>query len=135
MATMAPEHHLGTDWAAQMRAPPAFAAFDQPVEGLDVGSPGKVGVLDLELVRLDGATRIRRRYASGPICLLHPLYIDPCRPDMAFLYTIQLGGGLVQGDRYRISLDWARARPPTSPRRRPPRCTGWIATSPPRWWR
>ena len=105
MTTAESEHRRSADWVARLRPPPVFAAVDEPVEGLGVGSVGKVGVLDLDLARRDGVTRIRRRHARGPLCLLHPLYVDAGRPDMAFLYTVQLGEGLVQGDRYRITLD------------------------------
>lgn len=100
------EHPLvGKTWIDQLDPPPAFRAVDEPVQGLQVGSVAKVGLLDARLDRDGGIARLTRRYASGPLCLLHPLYIDPGRPDMAFLYTIQLGGGLVQGDRYRIRLE------------------------------
>ncbi|MFI9599432.1 urease accessory protein UreD [Streptomyces sp. NPDC052043] len=105
MNATASEHLVVPDWVSRLDPPPCFEPFDNPVEGLPVGSTSKVGVLDVHLADDDGITRIRRRHASGPLCLLHPLYIDPGRPDMAFLYTIQLGGGLLQGDRYRVTLD------------------------------
>lgn len=103
MTAVEPDQHA--EWVARLRPPPAFAALDEPVAGLGVGAVGKVGVLELDLARRDGRTRVAHRYARGPLCLLHPLYLDAGRPDMAFLYTIQLGEGLVQGDRYRLNLD------------------------------
>lgn len=89
--------------ASHLDLPTGFT--DELVEGLGVGSPSKVGILQLTLALAGGTTRVRRRYSSGPLCLMHPVYIDPGRPDMAFLYTFQLGDGLVEGDRYRITLD------------------------------
>ena len=72
---------------------------------LDVGAAGKVGLLDLALSRHGGVTRVRRHYQRAPLHLYRPIYLDPGRPDMAFLFLQQFGDGLVQGDRYRIDVD------------------------------
>lgn len=93
-------------WYAPSILPDEVIAFDNPLAGaLDVGAAGKVGLLDLALSRHGGVTRVRRHYQRAPLHLYRPIYLDPCRPDMAFLFLQQFGDGLVQGDRYRIDVD------------------------------
>jgi urease accessory protein len=36
--------------------------------------------------------------------MYRPVYLDPARPDMAFIFMQQSGDGLVQGDRNRIDI-------------------------------
>lgn len=75
--------------------------------GLDVGAAGKVGLLDVSLAPRAGVSRVLRQYQRAPLHLYRPIYLDPSRPDMAFLFLQQSGDGLVQGDRYRIDIDCA----------------------------
>jgi urease accessory protein len=85
--------------------PRELSAFESGVEGsLDVGAVGKVGALSLSLARIGSTTRVRRQYQRAPLQIYQPVYLDPGRPDMAFLYVLQAGDGLVQGDRYRIDI-------------------------------
>jgi urease accessory protein len=104
MSIGAPPGYAAPTWDGLVDAPVAFEAFDEMAGNQRVGSAGKVGVLDVDLLAARGATRISRRFQRGPLSLLYPLYVDPARPDMAFLYTVQFGEGLVQGDRYRLNL-------------------------------
>jgi urease accessory protein len=91
-------------WYTPPNLPPAVQAFDTPVAHLGVGGAGKVGLLDLALAPVAGATRIVRQFQQMPLYLFHPIYTDRGRPDMAFLYLLQGGDGLLQGDRYRLDL-------------------------------
>jgi urease accessory protein len=91
-------------WYTPPNLPPEVRAFDTPVAHLGVGGAGKVGVLDLTLAPVAGATRIVRQYQQMPLYHFYPIYIDRGRPDMAFLYLLQAGDGLLQGDRYRLDL-------------------------------
>jgi len=59
-----------------------------------------VGRLDLILAPRSQKTRLISRFQEGPIYLLQPIYTDPLYPEQVFLYIIQSGDGLVQGDRY-----------------------------------
>jgi urease accessory protein len=106
---MSAAHGLRDDprWYSPDELPAEFRAFDTPVEGLPAGSVTKLGLLDLDLAPSEGATRIVRQSLHGPLYILRPIYTDPGRPDMAFIYALQMGDGLVQGDRYRIDLDCA----------------------------
>jgi urease accessory protein len=93
-------------WYTPAILPDEVIVFDDSLSGaLDVGAAGKVGVLDLALSRHGGVTRVRRQYQRAPLHLYRPIYLDPGRPDMAFLFLQQFGDGLVQGDRYRIDVD------------------------------
>lgn len=92
-------------WCSATDLPDEVSLFASEVEdGLDVGAAGKVGVLDLLLARSGGTTRVARQYQRSPLYTFHPVYLDPARPDMAFIFLQQAGDGLVQGDRYRIDI-------------------------------
>lgn len=81
-----------------------------PLRELDGAGPSPpavretVGLLDLDLALLGGATRVVRQFHRTPLYVLRPIYLDASRGGMAFLYLQQHGDGLVQGDRYRIDL-------------------------------
>ncbi|HEY0970261.1 MAG TPA: urease accessory protein UreD [Gemmatimonadales bacterium] len=93
-----PHHYTPRD------LPPAFAAFETPVDGLGVGRPGKVGLLELTFTPVAGATRVTHHFQQFPLQLFRPVYLDPHRPDMAFVYVMSQGGTL-QGDRVRIDVE------------------------------
>ncbi|RBY83791.1 urease accessory protein UreD [Geodermatophilus sp. TF02-6] len=86
-------------WWTPERLPPALA------ECRSGPAPGEtVGLLDLDLAPIAGATRVVRQYHRTPLYVLRPIHLDAARPGMAFLYLQQHGDGLVQGDRYRIDV-------------------------------
>lgn len=84
--------------------PREFRQYDTPVTILGAGQPGKLGLMELEFASRDGVSRLVHRYQRPPLHLFRPLYYDPARPDMAFIILLQQGGGMVQGDRYRIDI-------------------------------
>ena len=91
---------MSADW------PDEFAVLDHPVEGgLPVGAPGKVGVLELSLVRSGGTTRVVRQYQQAPLHVYRPIHLDQHLPGMAFVFVQQFGDGYVDGDRCRIDVD------------------------------
>lgn len=75
---------------------------------LRVGSPGKVGVLELDFALRgeSGAerTELVHHYQKAPLQIMRPLYYDPLRPDMPYTYLMTTGGGVLHGDRQRIDL-------------------------------
>ncbi|MGC5304958.1 urease accessory protein UreD, partial [Dietzia kunjamensis] len=80
---------------------PAVAAGPQSGPGaLPVGSPGKVGVLDLAF-RRDGRGRtvLAERFQKSPLQVMRSLYIDPVLREMPTVYVMSTGGGIVGGDR------------------------------------
>lgn len=71
-----------------------------------VGQPGKVGLLQAQLVAgSSGRTGLRGRFAKAPLSVSRPLYIDATRPHHAYLYTRTTGGGLAENDRVRQIVD------------------------------
>ncbi|MGW9403563.1 urease accessory protein UreD [Arthrobacter sp. NPDC055585] len=72
--------------------------------GLPVGSPGKVGILQLGFDRNRGRTELVQHYQKSPLQIMHPLYFNQLRPDMAYTYLMSSGGGILQGDRQRTDL-------------------------------
>jgi urease accessory protein len=95
-------------WYTPSDLPSEIAAFATPMEGrLDVGAPGKIGLLELTLAPHDGVTRVESQYQRAPLHVYRPIYLDPRLPGMAFVFLQQSGDGLVQGDRYRIDIDCA----------------------------
>ena len=73
---------------------------------LPVGSPGKVGILQLGFARNRNRTELVRHYQKSPLQIMHPLYFNPARPDMAYTYLMSSGGGVLQRDRLRTDLDF-----------------------------
>ncbi|MET3862188.1 urease accessory protein [Dietzia sp. 2505] len=86
--------------SAVVAAGPAYAAGSLPV-----GSPGKVGVLDLDY-RVDAAGRtvLAGRYQKSPLQVMRSLYVDPVLPHVPVTYLMSTGGGVVGGDRLDIDV-------------------------------
>ena len=81
-------------------AGPAHAAGSLPV-----GSPGKVGVLDLDYrFDVEGRTVLADRYQKSPLQVMRPLYVDPVLPHVPVTYLMSTGGGVVGGDRLDIDV-------------------------------
>lgn len=64
--------------------------------------------MELEFERMRERTVRSSHYYKSPLQMFQPIYLDPHRPDMPFVMLLQNGGGMVQGDRYRIDI---RCRP------------------------
>ncbi len=85
--------------------PREFRAFaEEKVTILGAGAPGKIGLLELEFAKVNGKTRMVHHYYRSPLQFFQPLYYDPARPDMPTIIFMQNGGGMLQGDRYRIDI-------------------------------
>jgi urease accessory protein len=85
---------------------PAVASGPEHAAGsLPVGSPGKVGVLDLDYRACgDGRTVLADRYQKSPLQVMRPLYIDPVLHGVPVTYLMSTGGGVVGGDRLDIDV-------------------------------
>jgi urease accessory protein len=67
--------------------------------------PGSDGLLELVAEAApDGRTFLSGRRQRFPLRLTTPLYLDPARPGMAFVYVQNPSGGLFEGDHHVISL-------------------------------
>ncbi|WUI02727.1 urease accessory protein UreD [Spirillospora sp. NBC_00431] len=72
---------------------------------LPVGSPGKDGVLELSFAVAGGRTELTGHFQKAPLHITRPLYLDADRPGMPCVMFMSSGGGVLQGDRYRLRLD------------------------------
>ncbi|MCC3293761.1 urease accessory protein UreD [Arthrobacter sp. zg-Y411] len=86
------------------RVPPEVLQQSRVWRGLPVGSPGKVGILQLGFDRNRGRTELVQHYQKSPLQIMHPLYFNELRPDMAYTYLMSSGGGILHGDRLRTDL-------------------------------
>ncbi|MDQ2660526.1 MAG: urease accessory protein UreD [Actinomycetota bacterium] len=117
-ASAEPTAAEGTAFHGGWRLQPAhFEASHVPVEvarygtdphTLPVGSPGKVGILELEFA-LRGTGDARRtelvhHFQKSPLQIMKPLYYNPVRPDMPYTYLMTTGGGILHNDRQRMDL-------------------------------
>ena len=87
-----------------VRVPPEVLRHSGRPDTLDVGSPGKVGLLELGFEQLGGRTELVTHYQKSPLQIMRPLYFDPARPDLAITYLMSTGGGIVQADRLRTDI-------------------------------
>jgi urease accessory protein len=90
------------------RVPAEIARYGTDAHTLPVGSPGKVGVLELEFA-LRGTgdarrTELVRHFQKSPLQIMRPLYYNPVRPDMPYTYLMTTGGGILHNDRHRTDL-------------------------------
>ncbi|HEY6536769.1 MAG TPA: urease accessory protein UreD [Candidatus Nitrosocosmicus sp.] len=86
--------------------PDEFLQYDMQLEQLSIGTPGKLGILQLTLEndRFNNKTTIKNQFCKVPLCIQRPLYLEETCPDMAYVYIISPSGGVLQGDRYRTDI-------------------------------
>lgn len=88
--------------------PIEVARYGVDAHTLPVGSPGKVGVLELGFaLRGEGnaqRTELAHHYQKSPLQIIKPLYYNPARPDMPYTYLLTTGGGVLHNDRQRTDL-------------------------------
>ncbi|WP_283135680.1 urease accessory protein UreD [Rhizohabitans arisaemae] len=98
---LAPGHYTVDD------IPEDVARFAHIPDMLPVGSPGKVGLLDLTFERRSDRTELVGHYQKTPLQITRPLYYDPARPDLPYVILMSTGGGILQGDRHRLDFTCA----------------------------
>jgi urease accessory protein len=88
--------------------PSEVARYGTEAHTLPVGSPGKVGILELDFaLRGDGdacRTELVGHFQKSPLQIMQPLYYNPARPDMPYTYLMTAGGGILHNDRHRTDL-------------------------------
>ncbi|WP_433212316.1 urease accessory protein UreD [Microtetraspora malaysiensis] len=95
---------LAPEWYTLPRVPEAVTRYARVPDTLPVGSPGKVGVLDLAFTRSVRRTELSGHFQKSPLQIMRPHYYDPLRPDMAYVLLLSSGGGVLQADRYRTDV-------------------------------
>ncbi|QEW04943.1 urease accessory protein UreD [Microbacterium lushaniae] len=88
--------------------PVEVARYGTAAHTLPVGSPGKVGILELgfALRGPEGArrTELVHHFQKSPLQIMRPLYYNLARPDMPYTYILTTGGGILHNDRQRMDL-------------------------------
>ncbi|AWB86148.1 urease accessory protein UreD [Mycetocola zhujimingii] len=103
----APRHggyRLQPDFYEPARVPAEVQRYAGTLPMLQVGSPGKVGVLQLGFELKNGTTQLTHHYQKSPLQIMRPLYFNLARPDLPYVYLTSTGGGILQGDRLRTDL-------------------------------
>ena len=67
-------------------------------------APGKVGELRLGFSLRDGRSILHDLYRVAPLLVQQALYWDEAMPELPICSIISVGGGILQGDRYRIDI-------------------------------
>ncbi len=67
-------------------------------------APGKVGELRLGFSLRDGRSVLHDLYRVAPLLVQQALYWDEAMPELPICPIISVGGGVLQGDRYRIDI-------------------------------
>ena len=101
---MVARDRLSSAYFEPSRVPAIVAEYAGQPDTLGVGSPGKVGLLDLAFARIGERTELTEHYQKSPLQVMRPLYIDPVRPGTAVLYLMSTGGGILQSDRLRTDI-------------------------------
>ncbi|MFD9945450.1 urease accessory protein UreD [Nonomuraea sp. NPDC059023] len=98
---LAPERYQ-PDWI-----PEPVRRHSGRLDTLPVGSPGKVGVLDLAFRRVGERTELTGHFQKAPLHITRPHYYDPAVQGMPYVMLMMSGGGVLQGDRYRVDVSCA----------------------------
>ncbi|MBB3973773.1 urease accessory protein UreD [Hansschlegelia beijingensis] len=67
-------------------------------------APGKVGELRLGFSLRDDRSVLHDLYRVAPLLVQQALYWDEAMPELPICSIISIGGGILQGDRYRIDI-------------------------------
>ncbi|PZQ96977.1 MAG: urease accessory protein [Cereibacter sphaeroides] len=76
---------------------------DQPAQ-MRAGAPGKVGQLRLGFSLRHGRSVLNDLYRVTPLLVQQALYWDEAMPELPICSIISIGGGILQGDRYKIDI-------------------------------
>jgi urease accessory protein len=98
--------HMNTEFYMPDDVPPEVLAYEAKLEQLDIGRPGKIGLLSLLLEKdpTEGRTVIKEKFTKVPLVVLRALYLEESLPSMAYVYIMSPSGGILQGDRYRMDI-------------------------------
>ena len=97
---MALHEQLGRlDTARELRGYTA----EQPAQ-MRAAGPGKIGELRLGFSLRDGRSILHDLYRVAPLLVQQALYWDEAMPELPICSIIAVGGGILQGDRYKIDI-------------------------------
>lgn len=76
---------------------------DEPAQ-MRAAGPGKIGELRLGFVLREGRSILHDLYRVAPLLVQQALYWDEAMPELPICSIISIGGGILQGDRYKIDI-------------------------------
>ncbi|MBL8579888.1 MAG: urease accessory protein UreD [Mesorhizobium sp.] len=76
----------------------------QPAQ-MRAAGPGKIGELRLGFSLRDGRSVLHDLYRVAPLLVQQALYWDEAMPELPICSIISVGGGILQGDRYRLEIN------------------------------
>lgn len=81
-----------------------LAGFQTEPAQMRAAGPGKVGELRLGFSLREGRSILDDLYRVAPLLVQQALYWDEAMPELPIVSVISVGGGILQGDRYRIAI-------------------------------
>lgn len=75
----------------------------QPAQ-MRAAAPGKIGELRLGFTMRNGRSVLHDLYRVAPLLVQQALYWDEAMPELPICSIISVGGGILQGDRYKIDI-------------------------------
>lgn len=80
------------------------SGFQTEPAQMRAAGPGKVGELRLGFSLRDGRGVLHDLYRVAPLLVQQALYFDEAMPELPICSIISVGGGILQGDRYKIDI-------------------------------
>ncbi len=95
-----------TDFYILEDIPPEFAVYNEKIKTLGIGTPGKVGILKIQMEKdqQKNKTIITDQQSKVPLFAQRAIHYDEANPEMAYLFIMSPSGGILQGDRYTIDF-------------------------------
>lgn len=78
--------------------------FQDEPQQMRAAAPGKVGVLRLGFSLKNKRHILHDLYRAAPLLVQQALYWDEAMPELPICSMISVGGGVLQGDRYKIDI-------------------------------
>lgn len=89
---------------ARLDAAREVGGFQTEPGQMRAAGPGKVGELRLGFSLRGGRSVLHDLYRVAPLLVQQALYFDEAMPELPIVPIISVGGGILQGDRYRIEI-------------------------------
>ena len=89
---------------ARLDAARELRGFKTEPRQMRAAAPGKIGALRLGFSVRDGRSILHDLYRVAPLLVQQALYWDQAMPELPVCPIISIGGGILQGDRYKIDI-------------------------------
>lgn len=81
-----------------------LSGFQTEPAQMRAAGPGKIGELRLGFSMRNGRSVLHDLYRVAPLLVQQALYWDEAMPELPICSIISVGGGILQGDRYKIDI-------------------------------